>query len=234
MENSPIIVPHQILWGTPWVEFTWDPGSAADGAGETKTSITVTGAALGDAVIVAAPYDLQDMIVTAYVQAANTVEVRLQNESGGAIDLASGTWKVKVIRPPDDLGIDCDAPTGDKAVFPIPFKCELLEAGAIITETGAGGTTTAIVKFDLRPTAGSDASRGNGDIAELALSTTAAGKVVYDLAGTGTVLNAGDEVVVELTQAATGASKAGHFRPYLLVRYLPETIANMADKVVTA
>ncbi len=73
--------------------FTYDPGSLADGAGET-TSTTMTGVALGDFIDVAAPYDLQDITVTAYAQAANTVEVRVQNESGGVIDLASGTWKI--------------------------------------------------------------------------------------------------------------------------------------------
>lgn len=77
--------------------FTWDPASLADGAGETK-SVTVTGAALGDAVLVFPPYDLQDMVVSGYVQAADTVEVRLQNEGGATVDLASGTWKVAVIQ----------------------------------------------------------------------------------------------------------------------------------------
>ena len=75
---------------------TWDPGSLGDGADET-ISLTVTGAALGDYVLVSAPYDLQDCIATAYVQAADTVKVRLQNESGRIVDLASGTWKAKVI-----------------------------------------------------------------------------------------------------------------------------------------
>lgn len=78
-------------------EFTYDPSNLADGAGETK-SVTVTGAELGDFVLVAAPYDLQDVIVTGYVQAQNTVEIRLQNESTGAINLASGTWRVCVIK----------------------------------------------------------------------------------------------------------------------------------------
>ena len=77
--------------------FTWDPGNLIDGSGETKSE-TVTGAALGDFVQVSAPYDLQDMIITAYVQAADTIEVRLQNETGGTIDLASGAWKVRVIK----------------------------------------------------------------------------------------------------------------------------------------
>lgn len=76
----------------------WDPANLADGAGETSAGITVTGAALGDFVLVAAPYDLQDTTVTGYVQASNTIEIRLQNESGGAVDLASGTWKVKVLK----------------------------------------------------------------------------------------------------------------------------------------
>ncbi|MCP3683612.1 MAG: right-handed parallel beta-helix repeat-containing protein [bacterium] len=74
----------------------WNPGNLIDGAGETKGSITVTGAALGDFVTVSAPYDLQDCIATGYVQASNNVEIRLQNESGGAIDFANGYWHVKV------------------------------------------------------------------------------------------------------------------------------------------
>jgi hypothetical protein len=77
---------------------TWDPGSLADGAGETSAAITVTGAALGDFVLVSAPYDLQGITCNGYVSAANTVKIRLQNETGGVIDLASGTWKVKVIK----------------------------------------------------------------------------------------------------------------------------------------
>jgi len=44
----------------------------------------------------AAPYDLQGITATAYVSASDTVKIRLQNESGGAIDLASGTWTVRV------------------------------------------------------------------------------------------------------------------------------------------
>lgn len=95
--------------GTPgtWKEFgiidlagsiTWDPGNLADAGGETSSSITVTGAALGDYCICSAPYDLQDMTATCYVQAANTVEIRLQNESGSSHDLAEGSWKVKIIK----------------------------------------------------------------------------------------------------------------------------------------
>lgn len=76
---------------------TIDPGSLVDGSGATVT-ITVTGAAFGDYAMFAAPYDLQGITATAYVSAANTVSIRLQNETGGTIDLASGTWKAKVVR----------------------------------------------------------------------------------------------------------------------------------------
>jgi len=76
--------------------FTYDPGNLVDGAGETSQQ-TMTGVVLGDFLMVSAPYDLQDISVTAYVQAANTVEVRVQNESTNTVDLGSGTWKVRRI-----------------------------------------------------------------------------------------------------------------------------------------
>jgi hypothetical protein len=79
-------------------EATWDPGSLADGVGETSAGITVTGAALGDFVIVSAPYDLQGIACSGYVSAADTVNIRLQNETTGVVDLGSGTWRVLVLK----------------------------------------------------------------------------------------------------------------------------------------
>ena len=76
---------------------TWDAGSLVDGAGETK-AVTVTGAVLGDFVLVSLNLDVQEMVVSAHVSADNTVEVRLQNETGGTIDLASTTVNVVVIK----------------------------------------------------------------------------------------------------------------------------------------
>jgi hypothetical protein len=77
---------------------TVDPSNLADGAGETKT-ISVVGAELGDEAYVTAPYDLQGIIMgSPYVSATNTVAFRLQNETGGAIDLASGTWLARVVK----------------------------------------------------------------------------------------------------------------------------------------
>lgn len=75
---------------------TFDAGNLVDGAGVT-TTVTVTGAVLGDFVTgVSFGVDLQGILVTAYVSATNTVAVRLQNETTGAIDLASTTVRVRV------------------------------------------------------------------------------------------------------------------------------------------
>lgn len=74
---------------------TVDPASLADAAGAT-VGVSVPGAKLGDFVRVAAPYSLQGITVTAYVASADNVSIRVQNESGGTIDLASGTWNILV------------------------------------------------------------------------------------------------------------------------------------------
>ncbi len=76
---------------------TWDPGSISDGDGETK-SVSVTDAVFGDFVTVSATIDLEDLQASAYVSAADTVEIRLDNNTGGAVDLVSATWAVRVMR----------------------------------------------------------------------------------------------------------------------------------------
>lgn len=85
----------KVLFGSA----TYDAASLVDGAGAT-TSVTVTGAALGDFVLVSFSLDLQDISVTAYVSAADTVEVRFQNEGAATVDLASGTIRALVIGAP--------------------------------------------------------------------------------------------------------------------------------------
>ena len=75
---------------------TVNVASLDDGAGATQ-SITVPGVALGDIVIgTSFGVDLVDMTVTAYVQAADTVEVRVQNESTAPVDLAETTVRVLI------------------------------------------------------------------------------------------------------------------------------------------
>lgn len=119
--------------------------------------------------------------------------------------------------------------TGDKAIFTIPQKCEVVDARVTVEGTEA---TACVIAFDRRPLAGSDTGRGAADIGSIAL--TAAnnqGKVFYDLAARGVILDAGDQVVVEVTTASTAAK---NFVAGLMLRYLPEVYANQLDMVETA
>ena len=75
---------------------TYDAASLIEAAGAT-TTVTVTGAALGDFAMASLGVDVTGISVTAYVSAANTVSVRLQNESGGTLDLASTTLRAVVL-----------------------------------------------------------------------------------------------------------------------------------------
>jgi hypothetical protein len=77
---------------------TIDFGSVADGD-EAVDTIAVPGVALGDVVIgVSASIDVADINLTAAVTAANEVTVQANNNTGGAIDLASAVYKVVVGR----------------------------------------------------------------------------------------------------------------------------------------
>lgn len=76
---------------------TWDPGSIDDGNEEAK-EVTVTGAALGDFCLASFSLDVIDLILDAQVTAANTVTCILANNSGGALDLGSGTIRVLVFK----------------------------------------------------------------------------------------------------------------------------------------
>jgi len=77
---------------------TFDPASLATVTGVISSAITVQGAALGDFVLVSAPYDLAGVTTNGYVSAANTVRIALFNTTAGTVDLASGTWKIKVLK----------------------------------------------------------------------------------------------------------------------------------------
>lgn len=77
---------------------TYDPPNLADGAGVTTTVTVSSVAQLGDFAMASFSNDLQGITLTAWVSSAATVSVRFQNESGGAIDLASGTLSVRVIK----------------------------------------------------------------------------------------------------------------------------------------
>lgn len=76
---------------------TYDPPSLADGAGAT-TTVTVTGAALGDMALASFSLTTSGITITAWVSATDTVSVRFQNESGGVLDIGSGTLKAWVLK----------------------------------------------------------------------------------------------------------------------------------------
>jgi hypothetical protein len=57
--------------------------------------LATLGVALGDFASASFSLDLQGITLTAWVSAADTVSVRFQNESGSAVDLASGTLRVR-------------------------------------------------------------------------------------------------------------------------------------------
>ncbi len=76
---------------------TYNPASLGDGVGAT-TTVTVSGAVLGDFAEASFSLDLQGITLTAWVSAADTVSVRFQNESTGTIDLASGTLRARVTK----------------------------------------------------------------------------------------------------------------------------------------
>lgn len=82
----------QFMYGSK----TWDVADLAQGA-ETSTTVTCTGAALGDFVIVSLGVDIEQGSLTAQVLSANTVEVTLINDSLDPSDLASSTLRVMVI-----------------------------------------------------------------------------------------------------------------------------------------
>ena len=79
---------------------TWDPGSLGNGVAA-NTTITVTNAAVGDTVLAthsSVETAATSWILTGYVSAANTVRVVLLNVTGGTVDLASGTLRVRVFK----------------------------------------------------------------------------------------------------------------------------------------
>lgn len=77
---------------------TWDPASIADDA-MTSTTVTVTNAKAGNAVAVgfSTPVPAGALLVGS-VTADNVVTVTLHNNTGGALDLASGTLTAQVFR----------------------------------------------------------------------------------------------------------------------------------------
>jgi len=75
---------------------TKDWGSIADGD-ELAEDVAVVGAVFGDFALASMSIDVTDLIITASVTAANVVTVILSNNTGGAINLGSGTLFARAI-----------------------------------------------------------------------------------------------------------------------------------------
>lgn len=87
------------MFSDTWVvTATLDSANLIDAAGA-NDNVAVPGVAIGDMVLgFSFGVDLAGMTVTAYVSAANTVTIRVQNESGGTINLASNTIRLVIAR----------------------------------------------------------------------------------------------------------------------------------------
>lgn len=88
---------HTLAVGQAETTATWDASSIAVGAMEAK-DVTVSGAALGDYALVSFSLDVTDLTVSANVTAANTVTVVFANNTSAAVNLASGTLSVLVLK----------------------------------------------------------------------------------------------------------------------------------------
>jgi len=76
---------------------TYDAPSLAAGGGAT-TTVTVTGARVGDIAMFSMGVNQAGVVGFATVSADDTVSIRFQNESGGVVDLASTTIRVGVFK----------------------------------------------------------------------------------------------------------------------------------------
>ena len=76
---------------------TWDIPNLASLA-NSSTTVAVTGAVVGDMVVVSPAMPSAGVVVAGDVTSADTVTIRGHNASGGAVDPPSTTYRVKVIR----------------------------------------------------------------------------------------------------------------------------------------
>ena len=98
--NVTSVAPSWLQAGMVWLEgsYTYAGATIGDGSSATFTG-TLTGAAIGDYSINAAPYTLQGCVATSYVSATDTITVVISNTTGGSKTFAStSTWRVRVIK----------------------------------------------------------------------------------------------------------------------------------------
>lgn len=79
---------------TPTLTYT----SIASNVSQDQTT-TISGASLGDIVLVGAPALVAGLTLTAFVSAANTITVRLHNATAGAVVPGALVFNVLVLKP---------------------------------------------------------------------------------------------------------------------------------------
>lgn len=77
------------------IKSAFDMPSCASG-GRQSTTLTVTGAKIGDFVEVSCSIDLAGLVLSGYVNANDTVTIQVTNNTGGAVDLAAADYRVCV------------------------------------------------------------------------------------------------------------------------------------------
>ncbi len=77
--------------------FTLDPGNIDAGARDLQT-VAIPGVVVGDVVVIAPRATMGLIIGYARVSAPGAVEFSLENNTGIAVDLVSGTWDYAILR----------------------------------------------------------------------------------------------------------------------------------------
>ena len=123
---------------------TWNPGAITDGNEEAK-EVTVDGASLGDVVRLQFTKDLEGLVLTGCVSAANTVTAVLSSHASTTVNLASGTITAIVDKAPlrpvpllltssDTLDIKATTDTAD-----VNIVTGEIEVIALVMSTAASG-----------------------------------------------------------------------------------------------
>jgi hypothetical protein len=78
---------------------TVDPAAFVDNESQVVAVTGVTGAEVGDIVLVGPGVDMAEAVYNAYVISADTVEITIAHVGGDSTNLASSTWNGVVLKP---------------------------------------------------------------------------------------------------------------------------------------
>jgi hypothetical protein len=138
-----------VLWQADQVDLTegihrlegsllWDPPSLVNGSTAFSPTIALPGVLLTDYLLVSAPYDLQGLLAMAYVSAADTVRIELQNNQPGILRLqGSLVWDPASLA--NGAGVNSPAMTlpgvllGDYILVVAPYDLQGLVATAYVS-----------------------------------------------------------------------------------------------------